>query len=212
MAGGIALADLSERPVDRLLHEVPLVGCVPLDQRQPVQERRVRFLLQVDRSGRNHRVGDAPDEFTFVGREFRDQFALEAGGDEKVGNGVDHFPRIAIVAPAARLFQRQFFRVGGKRGQDARLADAGLPKLQRAAVIHLHLPRHLVQLDIGEPEGGFGDDAEARHAGEIVFRAERPQVSDDLVCGRGRAEAHFSRRASNEDVSQRLPPISWTSP
>ena len=47
--GRVALADLAQGPVHRLLHEIPAVAGMLLDQRQPGQEGFIRLLLQVER-------------------------------------------------------------------------------------------------------------------------------------------------------------------
>lgn len=69
MAGEVALADAAQRPIHRLAHEVSRVAGLGLDQRQPSEDGRISFLLQVNRGTGNHGEGCAPDKFTLVGGE-----------------------------------------------------------------------------------------------------------------------------------------------
>ncbi len=38
------------------------------------------------------------------------------------------------------------------------------------------------------------------------------RMRNDLISRKGRIKRYLSRRESSEDVSQRLPPMDWTSP
>ena len=74
------------------------------------------------------------------------------------------------------------------------------------------LPLHAMR----DTERTFDLDAVAQHAKAILLRADRAQMGDNLLGAGlwrklGHDKTYFSNRASNEDVSQRLPPIPCTS-
>ena len=105
-------------------------------------------------------------------------------------------------------------RVGRHRGDELRLHDARFPQLEGALVVALDLLGDVALHAVRDAERPVDLDAVAQHALPVLFRADRAQMRDDLGGGGGRRQLgaiQRSRRASSEDVSQRLPPICCTS-
>ena len=65
---------------------------------------------------------------------------LQPSFAKEIGDAVDDLPAVEVCGPRPRSLRRQTFRLRGKGGQQARLADAALPEFEGAAVVALDLP------------------------------------------------------------------------
>ena len=193
----------------------PSVACASMIGRK-VEKGRLRLFLPVDDRPGHHGKSRASNEFPLVGRELVDQFLPGVGVDEEIGDAVDDIPGIETRRPLPCIRGRKPLRVGRDGSDELRLHDAGLPQLEGTLMVALDFPGNLPLHAMRNAERTFDLDAVAQHAAAIFLRADRAQMRDDFVgagLGRklGHREAYFSRRASSEDVSQRLPPIACTS-
>ena len=115
----------------------------------------------------DERIGGALDEFLFAGVPFAD-LAPGKGRflEEIVAHLVADIPGIEIRSPMLELVFGGFGGHIEHGGQQARLLDAGFPQFQGKRVRGRDGFGDAAQVVDGDAQAVFGDDGEARHAGE----------------------------------------------
>jgi hypothetical protein len=165
----IAFANLAQRPVDRLFDKIPLVTRSILDESKPLKEQIVGCFLVMHGQDSHHRksraphklpIPDAPSGSLLLGKwDFGKQMQTTA---------VAHRPIVEIGCPSIHLPARHFARIFNEAGQQTRLMGARRPKLLGEKVIFSNLTGERFQMWKRYSIDGFGTDAKAGHASNVV--------------------------------------------
>ena len=179
VARGVALADVAQGPVDRLLDEVALVERFAFDERQEPQRLVGGRLVVHGKTGHEGKAA-AFDELLRPSRPLRRLRPGQGGLVEQVGGHlVADVPGVEVGRPALHLLAVDPGRLVDEGGQQARLVVARPPQLEGELVVSAEPPGHAPQLGDRHPPGVVDLDGVARHAGAVGLAALRGDLGQD---------------------------------
>ena len=155
----VPFSNLPQSPINRFLHEVPIVDCTLQNQREKLQKNCIGSFLVMNGKYRHQNV---PGTFhKFVGTAAPEPGFLRGERslvEKNTAAGITHGPIIKIPSPTVHLSACDKSRVFYECGENARLEIPGAPQTLGKLVILTDL--------FCEGAEGYGSNAEYLAAGD----------------------------------------------
>src|ERR1022692_343191 len=182
---GVALADLAQGPVDRLLHEIALVAGGLRYEPQSRAELFVRSLLIVDGQAREQRERGAALVFGLAAGPLAHLAPGKRGLPKQSDAGrIADRPAVEFAHPALHFFFRNLQGVGDHGGQHAGFQDVRGPERGRQIRVVAEFFGDRADDGGGDAVGFGGANAVAGHADDIGGAARGAQALQDVVRAR----------------------------